>query len=399
MARLNSEVRSYRFELMQQLMDEQRLDALAFTTSDWFEWASNHPVSELAWERPFLLVVPRNGDPFAFLSEHARLQVASEMKRGSLWTTSVTCYAESPGAARYGWTRPQWSTMVAEALCSAGLERARIGADVLTDPLAQAAALLPQVRVSKVAQALRSLRWIKHPQEIEIMRVAASLSDWAMNLYREELRPGRLLAEVDHLVSARLARESARRLPGHNYVISRLLTLSGAASACTHGDGAPTGKTLLNNTVALTTIATRLNGLAMELARTWLIGTPNRQILALFDCALAAQEAAIETAVAGQPVSGIHAAAQNIIERAGFAEHSRLRSGHGIGVVIHDYPEDLPFNTRALLERETYAIEPGIYLPEIGGFRFADTVAIGTGSPERLTQATKQRAVQTLRFL
>lgn len=146
---------------------------------------------------------------------------------------------------------------------------------------------------------LRSLRWVRHPDEIATMRLCASLSDWVMDVYREELKPGRLLAEVDHLVSARLAAEAARRLTGENCVIGRLLTLSGVSSACPHGDGAPNGKVLEHNTVANSTIVTRLNGLSMELSRPWLIGSPDPRLNRFFDCTLAAQQAGIEAAATG----------------------------------------------------------------------------------------------------
>jgi Xaa-Pro aminopeptidase len=118
--------------------------------------------------------------------------------------------------------------------------------------------------------------------------------------------------------------------------------------------------------------------------------------VALFDCARAAQEAGIASALAGRSVSAIDGAAQAVIERAGFAAHLLHRGGHGIGVVMHDFPEDVPFNPRPLIENEVYAVEPGLYVPGLGGFRFADTVVVGEHEPTRLTRATKERASQTI---
>jgi Xaa-Pro aminopeptidase len=90
-----------------------------------------------------------------------------------------------------------------------------------------------------------------------------------------------------------------------------------------------------------------------------------------------AQEAAIDAAMAGGPVSGIDRAARRVIEAAGFAPHLLHRSGHGIGVVQHDFPEDVPFNGRPLEAGELYAVEPGLYVPGVGGFRCADVVLVG----------------------
>jgi Xaa-Pro aminopeptidase len=248
----------------------------------------------------------------------------------------------------------------------------------------------------KLGDPLRSLRWIKHPEEIATMRRCASLSDWAVDVYRQQLEPGRLLAEVDFVVSARLAAEAARRHPGENFVIGRLVTHSGPASACPHGDGASNGKVLERDAIAVTTLATRLNGLAMELARPWLVGSPGAQTIRLLDCVRAAQEAAIDAAVAGRAIAGMHKAAQEALDREGLGTQLRLRAGHAIGVAMHDFPENVPFDGRPLLESETYVVEPAIYPPDIGAFRFADAIVIRNTAPELLTRAPKDRAAQSL---
>ena len=121
------------------------------------------------------------------------------------------------------------------------------------------------------------------------MRAAAALSDWAMAAYREEMKPGRLLAELDYRICERLAVEAARRVPGENYVISRLRTLSGPTSACPHGDDRPTGRRVEPNSIAITTLVTRLNGLSMELTRPFLVGAPPEEAAAIVRAAAQAR--------------------------------------------------------------------------------------------------------------
>lgn len=392
---LSDAVRVYRYKLMSDFMREQGLDALAFSSADWFEWASNNEVHDHSWERPFVLVVTASGRSFAVISELSRHHLGAGAERGSLWIDSVHCYSESPHREGQDRTLQQWAEIAADALTDAGLARGRIGVDSANNPLSRAASRLPNLQLTPAGPALRRLRWIKHPDEIETMRRAAALCDWAMTQYREELSPGRLLAEVDYRVAAKLVAEASRRVPGENFVITGLLTLSGSTSAGPKGDGAPTGKTVENNAVAITALGARLNGMAMELARSWLVGSPPQNVVTLFDCALTGQQASIEAAVAGNPVSGIQAAALDVFKRAGVAAYFGLRAGHGIGVVMHDFPEDLPFNDRPLLAGETYAIEPSLCVPRVGGFRFSDTLLIGTGKAQRLTQPST-RAQQIL---
>lgn len=396
MAGLSKRVREYRLQRMQEFMRTHGYDALAFTGADWFEWASNHSINSLAFERPFLLIVTGDGRLLAIACELDRNPIAAQDRRDESWLDTVAYYAESSDTGKHTWIASQLRDMVVDTLATAGLRTGHVAVDGAGDWLTQAIAQLPDLQMTKAGPALRSLRWVKHTEELETMRCCASLSDWAIDAFRQELQPGRLLEEVDYVVAAKLAAETARRIPGENYRIVRLLTLSGVTSACPTGDGALTGKVLENDTVASTTIATRLNGLAMELARPWLVGSPSKRAIALFDCAYAAQKAAIDAAIAGRPVAGIHAAAQRVFDDAGYGEHLGIRSGHGIGVVQHDFPTDLPFESRLLLEHEAYAVEPGLFFADLGAFRFADTIAVGATASEQLTQASKDRAWLTL---
>ena len=70
------------------------------------------------------------------------------------------------------------------------------------------------------------------------MREAASLADWTQAQYRENIRPGRLVQELDAAMAALAYAEAARRFPGEELQMS-CFTLSGPASAAPHGDGAP----------------------------------------------------------------------------------------------------------------------------------------------------------------
>ncbi len=170
---LTRAVQSYRLHLMREFMRAHGYDALALTSADWFEWAGNHPVSDLAWERPFLLLVPLTGPTLAVAAEIGRHQFAAEARRGELWIDSVAHYRESPGGTDREWHLPQWRELVADCLTTAGLHRSRICADALPGVLAQVARTLSGLSITPEGEALRALRWVKHEEELAIMRVAA----------------------------------------------------------------------------------------------------------------------------------------------------------------------------------------------------------------------------------
>ena len=96
-----------------------------------------------------------------------------------------------------------------------------------------------------------------------------------------------------------------------------------------------------------------------------------------------------------------HDAATAVIRGGGFGEFICHRTGHGMGighggaVTAHDFPHDTAIETRPLEANELYSVEPGIYLPGIGGFRHDDSVVVGD-VPEVLTHTPRDLETQTL---
>lgn len=396
MAFLGEAVRAYRTRLMNELMDRENLDALAFSRGDFLQFATNFNTDVETWERPVLCVVPRSGEPFVVLNElsHSHWRYASDDRR--LWVSDAAFYSEH---LRLGGRMPpvgEWPELVADKLKAAGLSRSRIGTDEMGGLLRKAFDLLPDARPLPMADEIHKLRWVKHPDEIALMREIAALTDWVQDRYRENIRPGRLTMELDMSMSAEFATEAARRFPDQDVqLVDCMWTISGPASSAGHGDGKRGGARIETGHVLVNMVIPRINGLVVENERTWFCGKPGAKEQRLFEVATAANEAGLEAAVAGKPVSGIDAAAQAVIENAGFADHIRHRTGHGMGILCHEFPEDMAYNHRPLLENEVYSVEPGIYVHGLGGFRQDDTVVIGS-CPEILTKSAKDLKNQTI---
>lgn len=92
-----------------------------------------------------------------------------------------------------------------------------------------------------------------------------------MERFRDELRPVRLVAEVDHIVTAQLIQQVAERFPGEQVEIT-CKSLSGPSSAGPHGTGAETGARFASGDVMVLCVFLRLNGLMVENERTWFWG-------------------------------------------------------------------------------------------------------------------------------
>jgi Xaa-Pro aminopeptidase len=395
MPSLSRDVYESRLAAMRGLMEREEFDALAFLTPDWAFFASNYPEGFLwTWERPLCVVVPRQGEPFALLHELSSNALDDSIQRGIMWVTDVTIYSEHPRLVDRLPLAPQWRDTMAELLQSHGLGHARIGVDALSGPMAEVPAKLPGIQFVNADAGLRELRWVKHPEELELVRLAAGLSDWGQERYRENIRPGRLAQELDYAMGAELMSEAADRFPGENVELL-LLCLVGEDSAAPHGGGGKTGTRIQNGDVIVNILCVRLNGFWLENERIWFCGKPNDEKRNAFEAAREAQEAALAEYVTGNPVCAPDVAANAVYERTGHAQYVRHRTGHGIGIHVHEYPHDMSFNTRPLRSGEVYSCEPGIYIPGVGGFRHDDTVITGD-TPEIVTTTPKDLASQTI---
>jgi len=396
MPTLTRQTFQYRQQKMQALMDQLRVDALIFTSADFFQFATNFHTDVFPWERPIFAVMPRHGTPFVLMNELSTHHMLFSRKQGKVWVDDVHYYAEHPRVTHRLPLITQLPEMLADKLHAAGLSHARIGVEGASPVFAQTSRILPDVAWRHATRECRSLRWQKHAEEIAVMAAAASIADWLQDRYRENIRPGRLVQELDCAMAALFVQEAAQRFPGEQFEVIRTWTLSGPASASPHGDGASCGQRIQKGDVLVNIVIPRLNGLAIENERTWFCGAPSAEQVKLWSAANAANAAAIDAARTGNPVCMIDAAAQAEIEKAGYAELIRHRTGHAIGIMHHEYPDDMAFCQRPLLENEVYSAEPGIYAYGIGGFRMDDTVVVGD-TPRVLTRTPKTLEYATIK--
>lgn len=388
MPKLTQTTWRYRSDKMQRLMDALQLDALVFSSGDFFQFATNFHTDVQPWERPIFAVFPRNGEPFLIMNELSTNHVRFSIEQGKLWVTDISFYAEHPKVDNRLPLFTQIPELLAERLRMAGLARARVGVEGTSAILMAVGRMLPDLHLRPCTPEMRSLRWQKNDEELQVMQAAASIADWLQDRYRENIRPGRLVQELDFAMASLFVQEAAERFPGEHFEVIRTWTLSGAASASPHGDGASCGQRIKEGDVLVNIIIPRLNGLAIENERTWFCGKPTAEQAALWTAAKDANEAAVAAAKTGNPVSAIDAAAHAVIERAGFAEYIKHRTGHAIGVIHHEYPEDMAFSFRPLLDNEVYSAEPGLYVFGLGGFRLDDTVVVGQ-HPRTLTHTLR----------
>lgn len=135
----------------------------------------------------------------------------------------------------------------------------------------------------------------------------------------------------------------------------------------------------------------RVNGYCSDCTRTFVTGPLPAELDQVYDVVLRAQLASLEAVVPSADAKAVDRVARGIIEEAGFGEQFGHGLGHGVGLEVHEAPWLHPERESTLVAGNVVTVEPGVYLPGLGGVRIEDLVIVTDNGPEVLTTFTKER--------
>jgi Xaa-Pro aminopeptidase len=231
--------------------------------------------------------------------------------------------------------------------------------------------------------ALPLLRAVKDEDELRRLAEAAGQAD---AVFAEILTTGfEGRREVD--VAADLA--DLLRAHGHQTVDFTIVG-SGPNSASPHhepGDGV-----IRAGEVVVLDFGGHARGYCSDITRTVVVGEPSPEVVAVHAIVRAAQQAGVDAVRPGHACSEVDRAARSVIAAAGYGESFIHRTGHGIGLEVHEPPYIVEGNDGPLEPGMTFSVEPGIYLPERFGVRIEDIVAVTVDGAVRLNEAPRELA-------
>jgi Xaa-Pro dipeptidase len=269
----------------------------------------------------------------------------------------------------------------AQALDELGLRGKTLGIDGMTMRVTEWLAfsqLDSTLKVKPVEQELIGIRAHKMPDEVAAMRRAIAISESALHKLLAELQPGMTEKEI----AARL--DTLMLEGGSDGLAFDSLVQTGPNSANPHGSS--THRTLQQDEFLLIDYGCKVDGYPADITRTFCLGTPSPEMQKIYDTVLRANEAAKATAKPGVPCEQVDKAAREVIEAAGYAQYFIHRTGHGLGLDTHEpIPQIAGGVEYPLKPGMTFTIEPGIYVPGLGGVRIEDNVLVTDAGLEVLT--------------
>jgi Xaa-Pro aminopeptidase len=224
-------------------------------------------------------------------------------------------------------------------------------------------------------------RAVKEPGEVERIRAAAALVDAVYAGVRERGLAGRTERQVAIALEAHM-RELGAEGPSFTSIVA-----SAERGALPHAR--PTDAEIPDGTLVTLDIGARLDGYCSDCTRTWATGPLPEVLEEAYALVLRAQLAALDAVRPGPEGREIDAVARDLIAAAGHGAHFGHGLGHGVGLDVHEAPRLSRTASDRLAPGHVVTVEPGVYLPGVGGVRIEDLVVVTEAGHDVLSATPK----------
>jgi len=266
--------------------------------------------------------------------------------------------------------------------------RARIGYErfrVSTGSFDQLRSVRPGTIWRGIDGLVDDLISVKSDEEIAAIRAAAKITDKVFSELLQWIRPGMREADVVAEISYR-----QRRLGAEGDAFEPIVA-SGVRGALPHARA--TSKRLRRGEMVTLDFGCVVDGYCSDMTRTVALGRISPQLRSMYDAVLAAQLSGLMAVRAGVPARAVDAISRAVLKQRKLHRWFRHSLGHGLGIEVHEVPRLAPRSGDTLQEGQVVTVEPGVYLPGVGGVRIEDDVVVTRSGVELLTHSSKDLIV------
>ena len=300
-----------------------------------------------------------------------------------LTDSRYTAQAEAQVSAGYRRQYSQKVEGVIEALAECAVTRVGFEADFVTVSFHHK--LLKQAsefELIPLDTPLGEFRQVKDDAEIRCLEKAAQLNKQAFDAVLPLIKPGITEQEIA------LELECFLRRAGGEEKAFDLIVASGDRGALPHG--VASDKKIVAGDLVTIDFGTRYDGYHSDETVTVAVGDVSEELRTIYDIVLQAHDQALAALSPSVRASEIDAVARQYIEKRGYGKFFGHGLGHGVGLEIHEAPTLSPRSEAFLTAGMVFTIEPGIYVPGVGGVRIEDTVLMTVDGYRCLTQIPKK---------
>ncbi|MEM6701618.1 MAG: Xaa-Pro peptidase family protein [Acidobacteriota bacterium] len=356
-------------EQLKESVARSGLDAFVLTPGPTLQWVTQHDFT--SHERLFLLIVGADG------SAQAVVPALEE----SNWREAVPAVDSV-----HPWDDADGPETAAASALAPYASASKVGVEPLGCRFMELAHLqrgLPGVEIVGAEEISSSLRLHKAAHEAEAIRGAADIAQAALEFTLQQVKVGSREREIAATLSSQLLSR------GGEGISFGPIVLGGPKSALPHG--IPDDRELRAGEYLLIDFGTAHKGYHCDITRTFVVGAePDERTRAVYEAVRASNAAGCAASKPGATMHEVHTACQQNLHEPQWDEFFKHRTGHGLGLDIHEPPSVMRGNEEVVEEGMIFTVEPGLYLDGWGGVRIEDDLWIRSDGADSLTSYPRE---------
>ncbi len=244
---------------------------------------------------------------------------------------------------------------------------------------------MPHLKLYPFQNIIETMRMIKDSDEIGMLSKSAQI---ATHAFRQTI--DFLQADVSEIAIAAKLNYHMRENGAQKEAFDLIVT-SGERGTLIHGN--PSDKKIKEGELIIIDFGCIFGMYHSDCTRSLLLGNPNKEQKNIFEIIKDTQIETLQQVKAGKKCNELDDFARKMIAKSGYGDYFSHSLGHGVGLDIHELPRLSPYDQTVLQPGMIVTVEPGIYVPHVGGVRIEDTVVVTERGCQILTLLPKELSV------